>query len=116
MSFSASPGYTKGNPSSDLPEKDIQVGTIIDLDEGEVFLRQHRVTSEDLQSFLDDKARNKALVRKVDLILLPLLAGTYMLQYIDKSALACSAVFDLLPSTNMTREQYSWLASIFYFA
>ncbi|KAL2864059.1 putative MFS transporter [Aspergillus lucknowensis] len=96
--------------------KDIQVGIITDLDEGEVFLRQHGFTNEDLQRLLDDTARNKALVRKVDLVLLPLLAGTYMLQYIDKSALAYSAVFDLLPSTNMSSEQYSWLASIFYFA
>ncbi|KAL4867830.1 hypothetical protein BDV12DRAFT_197842 [Aspergillus spectabilis] len=87
-----------------------------DLDQGEVFLRQNSFTNDDLQSFLDDKARNKALVRKVDLVLLPLLAGTFMLQYIDKSALAYSAVFDLLPSTNMTSEQYSWLASIFYLA
>ncbi|KAL3462236.1 major facilitator superfamily domain-containing protein [Aspergillus heterothallicus] len=97
-------------------EKDIQAGTVTDLDQGEVFLRQNGFTNEDLQQFLDDEARNKALVRKVDLILLPLLAGTYMLQYIDKSALAYSAVFDLLPSTNMTSDQYSWLASIFYFA
>ncbi|KAL4783902.1 major facilitator superfamily domain-containing protein [Aspergillus varians] len=107
---------TKSKQSGSCPEKDIQVGTITDLDEGEVFLRQHGFTSDDLQRLLDDPARNKDLVRKVDLILLPLLAGTYMLQYIDKSALAYSAVFDLLPTTHMTSEQYSWLASIFYFA
>ncbi|KAL6234326.1 hypothetical protein BDW75DRAFT_241227 [Aspergillus navahoensis] len=103
---------------SSHPEKDVQVGTITitGLDEGELFLRQHNFTNNDLEGFLADEARNKALVRKVDIILLPLLAGTYMLQYIDKTALAYSAVFDLLPSTNMTSEQYSWLASIFYFA
>ncbi|KAL3481877.1 major facilitator superfamily domain-containing protein [Aspergillus californicus] len=98
-------------------EKDeIQAGTITSLDEGELFLRQHNITQDDLESLLADDVATKALVRKVDLILLPLLAGTYMLQYIDKSALAYSAVFDLLPSTNMSSEQYSWLASIFYFA
>ncbi|KAL4790326.1 major facilitator superfamily domain-containing protein [Aspergillus venezuelensis] len=103
-------------PESTAPEKEVQVGTITDLDEGEVFLRQNGFTNDDLQTLLNDTARNKALVRKVDLILLPLLAGTYMLQYIDKSALAYSAVFDLLDSTNMSSDQYSWLASIFYFA
>ncbi|KAL2824884.1 major facilitator superfamily domain-containing protein [Aspergillus cavernicola] len=97
-------------------EKDVQTGTITDLDEGELFLRQHNFTNNDLQSILNDPSLTKAVVRKVDLVLLPLLAGTYMLQYIDKSALAYSAVFDLLPSTNMSSEQYSWLASIFYFA
>lgn len=110
---------TKPKQPIEAPEKDvkdIQEGTIEGLDEGELFLRQHGFTSDDIQTLLDDSARNKALVRRVDLILLPLLAGTYMLQYIDKSALAYSAVFDLLPSTNMTSAQYGWLASIFYFA
>lgn len=97
-------------------EKDVQVGAITDLDEGGVFLHENGFTHESIQALLDDEPRNKALVRKVDLILLPLLAGTYTLQYIDKSALAYSAVFDLLPSTHMSSNQYSWLASIFYFA
>jgi MFS family permease len=100
----------------DCPEKDIQVGTVTDLDEGELFLHQHGFSQENLQEMLEDEPRNKALVRRVDLILLPLLAGTYTLQYIDKSALAYSAVFDLLTSTNMSSNEYSWLASIFYFA
>ncbi|CAG7933116.1 unnamed protein product [Penicillium olsonii] len=107
----------KKQPSDDVvDEKDVQLGTVKDLDEGEVFLHQHGFNQEAIQTLLDDEPRNKALVRKVDLVLLPLLAGTYMLQYIDKSALAYSAVFDLLPSTNMSSDQYSWLASIFYFA
>ncbi|KAJ5764914.1 hypothetical protein N7520_004473 [Penicillium odoratum] len=97
-------------------EKDLQVGIITDLDEGEVFLHQHGYTNEAIQALLVDKSRNKALVRRVDLVLLPLLAGTYTLQYIDKSALGYSAVFDLLSSTHMTSNEYSWLASIFYFA
>ncbi|KAL4802606.1 major facilitator superfamily domain-containing protein [Aspergillus unguis] len=99
----------------DIPKEDIQEG-IVSLDQGELFLRQHNFTQDDIQALLSDDSLNKALVRKVDLVLLPLLAGTYTLQYIDKSALAYSAVFDLLPSTNMSSDQYSWLASIFYFA
>lgn len=99
-----------------INEKDVQIGSITDLDEGEVFLRQNGFNQEAIQALLDDEPRNKALVRKVDLVLLPLLSGTYMLQYIDKSALAYSAVFDLLSSTHMSSDQYSWLASIFYFA
>lgn len=107
----------KKTPVDDtINEKDVQIGTITDLDEGEVFLRQNGFNQEAIQALLDDEPRNKALVRKVDLVLLPLLSGTYMLQYIDKSALAYSAVFDLLSSTHMSSNQYSWLASIFYFA
>jgi hypothetical protein len=88
-----------------INEKDVQIGTITDLDEGEVFLRQNGFNQAAIQALLDDQPRNKALVRKVDLILLPLLSGTYMLQYIDKSALAYSAVFDLLSSTHMSSDQ-----------
>jgi hypothetical protein len=87
-------------------EKDLQVGTIADLDEGGAFLHEHGFTHDSLQALLNDEARNKSLVRKVDLVLLPLLAGTYVLQYIDKSALAYSAVFDLFTSTHMSSNQY----------
>ncbi|KAJ6031780.1 hypothetical protein N7540_002512 [Penicillium herquei] len=106
----------KPSTSEILETKDVQVGVMTDLDEGEVFLQQHGFTHETIQALLNDEPRNKSLVRRVDLVLLPLLAGTYTLQYIDKSALAYSAVFDLLSSTHMTRNEYSWLASIFYFA
>ncbi|KAH6637838.1 allantoate permease [Boeremia exigua] len=91
-------------------------GQISDLDEGSQFLREHNYTSEYLTELLQDKALNKSLVRKVDLRLLPLLCGTYFLQYIDKQAISYSAVFDLFPTTGITGSQYSWLASIFYFA
>lgn len=106
----------KGPIKHNGDEKDLQVGTIADLDEGGAFLHEHGFTQATIQELLNDEARNKSLVRKVDLVLLPLLAGTYVLQYIDKSALAYSAVFDLFTSTHMSSNQYSWLASIFYLA
>jgi MFS family permease len=106
----------KGSIRNNEDEKDLQIGTIADLDEGGAFLHEHGFTQDTLQGLLNDEARNKSLVRKVDLVLLPLLAGTYVLQYIDKSALAYSAVFDLFTSTHMSSNQYSWLASIFYLA
>lgn len=107
---------TSATKDSITAEKDLQTGIITDLDEGEVFLRENGITNDRLHDLMGDKPRNKRLVRKVDLLLMPLLAGTYTLQYIDKSALAYSAVFDLFTSTHMSSNQYSWLASIFYFA
>ncbi|GAM43419.1 hypothetical protein TCE0_050r18216 [Talaromyces pinophilus] len=107
---------TSATKDSITAEKDLQTGIITDLDEGEVFLRKNGITNDRLHDLMGDKPRNKRLVRKVDLLLMPLLAGTYMLQYIDKSALAYSAVFDLFTTTHMSSNQYSWLASIFYFA
>jgi hypothetical protein len=92
---------------------DFEIGEISSLDEADIFLREHNFTHEYIQELLVDKELNKKLVRKIDLILLPMLAGTYVLQYVDKSALAYSAVFDLFTDTGISNDQYSWLASIF---
>jgi sugar phosphate permease len=94
----------------------IAEGETIDLDETEKFLREHNFTNEYLEELLSDKARQRKLVRKIDLIVLPLLAVTYVLQYIDKQAMSYAAVFDLFTSTGISSDQYSWFASIFYLA
>ncbi|CAF3491966.1 unnamed protein product [Fusarium graminearum] len=91
-------------------------GDIVELDATEAFLREHNFTNEYIAELLNDKDLNKKVVRKVDMILLPLLMGTYMLQYIDKNALSYAAVFDLFKDTGISSDQYSWFASIFYFA
>jgi hypothetical protein len=94
----------------------IAEGETIDLDETEKFLREHNFSNEYLEELLSDKARQRKLVRKIDLIVLPLLAVTYVLQYIDKQAMSYAAVFDLFTSTGISSDQYSWFASIFYLA
>lgn len=85
------------------------------LDQAEIFLQENQFSPSDLQELLQDEACNKKLVRRIDLTLMPLLCGTYLLQYIDKQALSYAAVFDLFSSTGTTPAQYSWLASAFYF-
>lgn len=63
---------------------DLKEGEIKDLDQAEIFLRQHNITHDDLQAMLADTEGSKKLVRRVDFLLMPLLCGTYLLQYIDK--------------------------------
>lgn len=100
-----------------LNKKESEIeGQVQDLDEANIFLRQHNITPEYIAELLDDEAANKRVSRKVDLRLLPLLCGTYFLQFIDKQAISYSAVFDLFETTGITGAQYSWLGSIFYFA
>ncbi|EXK25953.1 hypothetical protein FOMG_17433 [Fusarium oxysporum f. sp. melonis 26406] len=82
-------------------------------DESELFLQQHEFSTEYLNELISDKDKNKRLVKKVDMLLLPLMAGTYVLQFIDKQALSYSAVFNLLEDTGTTLNQYSWFGSIF---
>lgn len=94
----------------------ITPGEVVELDATETFLREHNFSNEYLEELMSDADLNKRLIRKVDMVLLPLLMGTYMLQYIDKTTMAYSAVFDLFTDTGISSDQYSWFASIFYFA
>lgn len=96
--------------------KSVTVGEVVSLDASELFLRDHNFHDDYLTELLADEPLNKRLVRKIDLVILPLLAGTYVLQYIDKQAMSYAAVFDLLTSTGITLDQYGWFTSIFYFA
>ncbi|CAM1510638.1 Fc.00g009730.m01.CDS01 [Cosmosporella sp. VM-42] len=106
----------KKDSRADDVEADLKVGTIADLDEAEIFLQEHGIPHSRLDELMADESALKKLRRKVDWSLMPLLCGTYLLQYVDKQALGYSAVFDLFTSTGMTGDQYSWMASIFYFA
>lgn len=97
-------------------EADLKANITAELDEAEIFLHEHGIPHSQLRELMADEAALKKLRRKVDWRLMPLLCGTYLLQYVDKQALGYSAVFDLFTSTGMTSDQYSWMASIFYFA
>ncbi|KEF62843.1 uncharacterized protein A1O9_00816 [Exophiala aquamarina CBS 119918] len=98
------------------PTLTTNVGSVEELDEAGLFLREHNFSQAYLAELLEDKELNRKIVRRIDFTLMPLLCGTYFLQYIDKQALSYAAVYDLFPSTGMSSNQYSWLASIFYLA
>ncbi|KAI1073926.1 major facilitator superfamily transporter [Whalleya microplaca] len=100
----------------EIPTGKIDIEEVHDLDDAEIFLQENNFSHEYVQELLADESLNKSLVRKVDLVLLPLLAGTYTLQYIDKQAMSYAAVFDLFTDTHISQDQYSWFASIFYIA
>lgn len=85
------------------------------LDEAEIFLRENGYDWATADALLQDESTVKKLVRKVDLMILPLLCGTFCLQYIDKQAMSYGAVFDLFKKAHISSDQYSWLGSLFYF-
>ncbi|KAB8230794.1 major facilitator superfamily domain-containing protein [Aspergillus alliaceus] len=57
----------------------------------------------------------KAMIRRIDLCLLPLMFVSYLLQYLDKTAMSYTSILGLLQSTHMDTEKYSWASSAFYF-
>ncbi|KAL3457758.1 major facilitator superfamily domain-containing protein [Aspergillus heterothallicus] len=62
-----------------------------------------------------DYQDEKALMRRVDWHILPIMFAAYMLQYLDKSALGNTAIFGIQESLHLVGDQYSWASSAFYF-
>jgi len=61
---------------------------------------------------------NKRVLRKIDLVILPILLSVYFLQSLDKTTLSYASVFGLIEDANLNpnSDQYSWLGSIVYIA
>ena len=59
---------------------------------------------------------NARILRKIDLVILPILLAVYCLQSLDKTSLSYASVFGLITDTNLHGEEYSWLGSIVYVA
>ncbi|KAJ2975673.1 hypothetical protein NUW58_g8289 [Xylaria curta] len=57
----------------------------------------------------------RAVLRRVDLRILPLLLGAYFFQQLDKSSLSYVSIFGIIEDANLTSHEYSWLGSILYF-
>ena len=57
----------------------------------------------------------KAVLRKIDLRIIPILFVTYMLQYLDKNSINFSSVYGLQKGThlNSKSQQFSWLGMSF---
>ncbi len=62
-----------------------------------------------------DPDAEKALLRKIDRNIMPLLCLVYGLNFIDKAALNYAAVMGLQKDLHLIGDNYAWLGSIFYF-
>ncbi|CEL11106.1 hypothetical protein ASPCAL14212 [Aspergillus calidoustus] len=71
---------------------------------------------EELQSQSPFSAdAEKKLIRKVDLMLLPIMLFAYMMAFLDKQALNYTSLMGLREDLGLVGSQYSWSSSIFYF-
>ncbi|KAI0912901.1 MFS general substrate transporter [Ustulina deusta] len=97
-----------GNPGrTSPPSLSKTLASSKDLDETYNTFRQQ--DARDL-----DPLEARRVLRKIDSHLLPLLMGTYLLQYLDKTSINSASVFGLKQGTNLRGQQYSWLSSLFY--
>ncbi|GJN69376.1 hypothetical protein PLIIFM63780_000433 [Purpureocillium lilacinum] len=58
---------------------------------------------------------DKRLLRKIDMCLLPVMAFSYMFQFLDKSALGFTAIMGLREDLRLSGQDFSWASSIYYF-
>ncbi|KAH7117547.1 major facilitator superfamily domain-containing protein [Dendryphion nanum] len=73
---------------------------------------------ESSERIIVSSEENKRVLRKIDLIILPILLSVYFLQSLDKTTLSYASVFGLIEDAklNPNSDQYSWLGSIVYIA
>ncbi|KIX04558.1 uncharacterized protein Z518_05428 [Rhinocladiella mackenziei CBS 650.93] len=58
----------------------------------------------------------KAVLRRIDYRVLPLILWAYFFQQLDKSSLSYVSIFGITEDANLHGRQYSWLGSILYLA
>jgi hypothetical protein len=112
---------TTGSIRSGVEKLEIDESIIRDVDVGEILGAE---TTPEMA---------KKVLRKLDWILIPLMGGCYMLQYIDKLAISQATLFNLRQdlvcfistqcarrlitdsSENLKGTEYNWASAIFYF-
>ncbi|KAF1940193.1 MFS general substrate transporter [Clathrospora elynae] len=62
-----------------------------------------------------EAAEAKKTLRKIDARIIPILFFTYLLQYLDKNGINYASAFGFIEGTNLGKNGYQWLGSIFYF-
>lgn len=69
---------------------------------------------EYLEQVVYTAEEERALVRKIDLYVLPFMCLVFFSQYLDKQSLSYAAVFGLKTDLKMVGHDYSWCTTIFY--
>ncbi|KAF4959442.1 hypothetical protein FGADI_1663 [Fusarium gaditjirri] len=64
---------------------------------------------------VDNSYREKKVLRRIDLCLMPLLLVSYTLQFLDKQSLNFSSIMGIIDDLDLVGSRYSWCSSAFYF-
>ncbi|OTB02239.1 hypothetical protein M426DRAFT_199882 [Hypoxylon sp. CI-4A] len=88
-------------------EKEKQPPKVVDVDAALEYLNHENTT-------VLTEINEKALVRKIDWTIVPIMWACYNLQYLDKTLINYANVMGLKEDTGITGNQFSLLATIFY--
>ncbi|KAI9151548.1 transporter [Paramyrothecium foliicola] len=64
--------------------------------------------------YIVDPDEEKRVLKKIDRIIMPLMALVYFFQYLDKQCINYASVFGLEESLGLSGLEYSWAVSLFY--
>ncbi|OBT67457.1 hypothetical protein VE03_03041 [Pseudogymnoascus sp. 23342-1-I1] len=94
--------------------KDVEMTLQMETDKSDAALRilegQTIPLTEDLTPEED-----RRILRRIDICILPALFVTFLLQYVDKSAMGYTAILGLRTDLHLVGQDYSWASSLFYF-
>ncbi|KAG6552270.1 hypothetical protein Mapa_006121 [Marchantia paleacea] len=62
-----------------------------------------------------NEAAERALIRKIDLRLIPYLSFLYLLSFLDRANIGNAKIAGLVPDLHMTDQQYLWTLTAFFF-
>lgn len=62
-----------------------------------------------------DPDEERRVVKKLDRVIMPLMALVYFFQYLDKQCINYASVFGLEDDLGLSGAEYSWAVSLFYF-
>ncbi|KAI0004772.1 allantoate permease [Xylariaceae sp. FL0662B] len=93
--------------SADKVDAERQVPKSTDVDAALEYLNHENTT-------VMTEINEKALIRKLDLTIVPIMWACYNLQYLDKTLINYANVMGLQEDTSITGNQFSLLATLFY--
>ncbi|TEA10623.1 putative transporter [Colletotrichum sidae] len=71
--------------------------------------------AEALRNYVPGTQEEKALVRKIDFYLMPILWIMYILNYVDRTNIGNAKIAGMQTDLNLTDDGYAWVLSIFFF-
>ncbi|KAK8174535.1 major facilitator superfamily transporter [Phyllosticta citribraziliensis] len=70
---------------------------------------------EALRNYVPGTSEEKKLVRKIDLLLMPILWIMYILNYVDRTNIGNAKVAGMADDLSLNDQDYAWIVSIFFF-
>ncbi|CAI0650524.1 unnamed protein product, partial [Colletotrichum noveboracense] len=71
--------------------------------------------AEALRNYVPGTQEEKALVRKIDFYLMPILWIMYILNYVDRTNIGNAKIAGMQKDLSLTDDGYAWVLSIFFF-